>query len=519
VTQPAAVLPEAELNRRLRRVDWRFLLPTVRPRRTLCLATGPLAEGVALISGEVLTRAEPGTCDLAVVEHPDDRRLAAVVTALRPGGACYVEWPRSRVGPRSRGAALKRAGLAEVASYRPWPAGPSAPRYWIPLGAKGAAAYVRSREPLEGGLLRKARAAGSRVLRDAARRLGSAPVCTIGLRPPLGPEAPCAWLQAAWSAWRLGTPPERISRLLVTGGPRSVSKVVTLVFPEPAAEPRLAIKGARVPASFAPLAREAAVLTSLETGLGSTLPAGVPRLLFQQEIDGVPVIGETAVCGQPLEHVLSSSTLHRWATAAAEWLVPLVTGPTQPAAFTWRSLVQPVLNVFGESFGRVVDARMLSAAEAVLRELGDLPATCEQRDFAPWNIFVMEDGQLAVLDWESATVDGLPALDLLYFLAYATFNAAGAISVADRVAAYRGSLDPGTPAGGVRQRTLARYAARVGLPTDALRKLAVLVWLIHAGSEFQHFTDDVGGAPSSEALRQSLFLALWQEEMRHVAGG
>jgi len=34
---------EAARNERLRLVDWRFLLPSPRPRRVLCRAYGPLA--------------------------------------------------------------------------------------------------------------------------------------------------------------------------------------------------------------------------------------------------------------------------------------------------------------------------------------------------------------------------------------------------------------------------------------------------------------------------------------------
>jgi hypothetical protein len=44
----------------------------------------------------------------------------------------------------------------------------------------------------------------------------------------------------------------------------------------------------------------------------------------------------------------------------------------------------------------------------------------------------------------------------------------------------------------------------------------VLVWLVHARSEFLHFAADAAGHPDAAALRRSLFLALWQEEMRHV---
>jgi len=520
VSAAAAALPEAEHNRRLRRVDWRFLLPTPHPRRTLCLAGGPLAAGVALVSGEVVTAAEPGSCDLAVAESPDRGALATLVAALRPGGACYAEWPGRRVRGAARAkAALSAAGLEQVACYWPWPpSSASGPRYWIPLGVTGAAAYVRSRDRAEGDRLQRLTAASARWARDAGLILGwTAPVCAIGQRPPGGPDAPTAWLRAGWSEWGLGPAPAHPSRLLLTGGPRSVSKVVTLVFDEPDPHPRLAIKAPRVRESFAPLRREAAALEALGRRPAAAVPPGVPRQLFVRDVGGAPLVGETALVGRPLEALLSPATLPSWGMQGADWLAALVAAdPPRPGAQWWRTFVEPVLSDFVRSFGSVVEPTTLSAAETVLREIGDLPAAFEQRDFAPWNIFVSADGQFAVLDWESAAIEGLPVLDLLYFLAYLTFNVDKAERLEDRVASYRRALDPGTATGAVRRDCLARYCQRVGVAPAQLRPLGVLVWLIHARSEFQHFAADAGRAPASGALRQSLFLALWREEMRHV---
>jgi hypothetical protein len=82
-------LPERELNARLRRADWRFLLPTFRPRRAIARATGALAEAVASIAGEVVAAAPNGACDLAVAENADSRTLAKLHDALEPGCVCY----------------------------------------------------------------------------------------------------------------------------------------------------------------------------------------------------------------------------------------------------------------------------------------------------------------------------------------------------------------------------------------------------------------------------------------------
>jgi aminoglycoside phosphotransferase (APT) family kinase protein len=129
----------------------------------------------------------------------------------------------------------------------------------------------------------------------------------------------------------------------------------------------------------------------------------------------------------------------------------------------------------------------------------------------------MPSGGLGVLDWESAEPEGLPALDLLYFLAYASFAADRARDRDTRVASYRRSLDPGTRTGAVRRECLARYMAAQGLDPAQLRPLRALVWLMHTPSDFRHAAADAGGPPPSAALGRSLFLALWTEELRRLA--
>ncbi len=111
-------------------------------------------------------------------------------------------------------------------------------------------------------------------------------------------------------------------------------------------------------------------------------------------------------------------------------------------------------------FGGVVDRGLLREGEAILGGLGALQPVPEQRDFGPWNVLVTPAGDIAVLDWESADVDGLPALDLLYYLAYAAFNVDRASDRERRVASFRRSLDAATPTGAIRRDCLARIAAR-----------------------------------------------------------
>ena len=188
---------EQELNPLLRRADWRFLLGTPRPLRAFSLVRGPLADAVAAVAVQVTTGDPRGDCDLAVAESPDREMLGSLFAALRPGGACYTEW--RCIGDRSGRIvrALREAGFTEITCYRPWPAPPSLPAYWVPVGASGAEAWARSRRRLRGGRVRRLLLAARQRFHDLARgRLGTT-VCALARRPGVAPGMspwPATWL-------------------------------------------------------------------------------------------------------------------------------------------------------------------------------------------------------------------------------------------------------------------------------------------------------------------------------------
>jgi hypothetical protein len=511
--------PEAERNSRLRRVDWRFLLGLPRPRKAFCRAGGELTDAVATIAGEIVTEAPGGGCDLAVAEDPGPPVLDELYAALRPGGACYLEWRPRPGGAERMVRALRAAGFTDITCYRRRYGSGGLPIYWVPLGARGARAYVRSRLRLPGGRVRRLRAEVRRRLRDIARGRWAS-ISAVAYRPggaPEGERGPSIWLRSDWPRGKLGPFPARLSTLLATGGPRSVNKVVLLAFAEPSPVPCIAVKAPRIDRAAAGLRREATVLESL--GARHT-PGGIPRLLFRRECDGVPVIGESAISGRPLDRLLDRGNFRAWASRVTDWLIALGAESPVRSAARWREeVVEPALSRFVDQFGSVADPDLLRGGERIVRAIGALSVVPEQRDFGPWNLLVTPSGELAVLDWESGLADGLPALDLLYYLAYASFSVDRAYDRDGRVASYRRSLDASSPTGAVRRECLARYAGALGLEARQLEPLRVLLWLLHAPSDFQHAAADAGGPPEESTLAKSLFLALWAEEVRHVSAG
>jgi hypothetical protein len=318
---------------------------------------------------------------------------------------------------------------------------------------------------------------------------------------------------ARWSSWGFHGTPSRLNWLLWTGGKRSINKVVAYVFAPGEDQPRMVVKLPRSPESLLGLAHEVDILQALQARKAAAV-AHIPTVLFVQECGGITALGETFVPGQPLYTLLRQDNFLDLAINVTDWLASLAAGePLRPRSAWWNRLVEPALDDFTQSFGSVLDSSVPSACRTLLERLGDLPLVCEHRDCSPWNLLLTSAGELAVLDWESAELDGLPGLDLAYFLAYLVFFVDKAIQTRQMVDAYRRSADPATSTGRVREECQRRYIDRTGLAPATLRPLRLLAWLIHSRSEYRHLAADAGGIPQSAALRNSLFYNLVLEEL------
>jgi hypothetical protein len=512
-------------NALLRAVDWRFLLPNPAPRVAIFSDANSLRQAIDLIARHATELGKGQDCDLAVLEDPDRSELAATHAALRPGGWCYTVWRRPIAGLMTHARArLQAAGFRDVACYWPARARTTVPRAWLPLDASGALRYFWRMQTVRRPRHRLRRFA-RRVLWQGVWRAGLIrPVCTIARRPfAPGSDLSCQTpalldvVRSNWLAWRLGTPPARLSCLLLTGGNRSISKCVALIFEEPSARPRLAVKLARVPEAVPALEREAAVLNELHSRHPGAL-SGIPKVIFSGTEENHALLVETVLTGVPLQSELRRSNFRALAFRAADWLADFAQRTARHSSRDWyRRIAEPATGDFEASFHDVADRALLRRTRDMLATIGPLPIISEQRDFSPWNVLLDARGALIVLDWESAELDGLPALDLIYFMTYLAF-------VLDRVPidvtsqrlrrSYRRLLDPTTFTGGVWKACLTHYGRRVGLDPEQLNLLSVLAWLIHSRSDYRRFAADAGGRPDQRALQRSVFLSLWEEEMR-----
>ncbi len=532
---------EAALNRLLRRVDWRFLLPNPRPARSICFADGLLAQAVTAISGDMIGRTTPsiGECDLAVAVDPARKTLQAAWTALRPGGACYTEWYSPWAGgPSSIRRRLAAVGFTHVACYWTWPQPDRGPTlFWLPMEAPHILRYyLANRAP--------ARSIGNRMLevlwRMSLKLRLVVPICVTARKPHSeahdlnGDEhdgdIPSAVvnadadileaLRARWNSWTSDPPPQHLDWFLLTRGARAINKVVGIVFAESDRSPRLIVKLARVPESESAIDREAANLRAVRASYPDTV-CDIPQVLFLQTWADHKMLGETALMGRPLFTLLRHDNCRDLALKVTDWLAALVDRrpPSQRAAW-WDRLIETTVDEFERNFGPVLEPEKLRQTRAILATLGDLPLVCEQRDCSPWNVLITDDGELVLLDWESAEPRGLPALDLIYFLTYLIFFLDGAMDSGRFTESYRAALSPATFTGSLQAECLRYYVTRTGIDPSALTPLRLLAWLIHSRSEHSRLAAESAGQPDPTALQHSLFVNLWEEELAHaVASG
>jgi hypothetical protein len=501
---PPEPVPEAQQNPLLRRVDWRFLLRRSAPPRTLDLTSGATSEAVRLALGGAPEA--PESVDLVVLEHPSAAALAAARTALGPGGEVACLWRRpSPGGVRRARERLLGAGFSDVRVYWPGPLPTRPPQFWLPLSSPAAIAYVLAQRPprsrpqaLLRPLWRTALAAG--VL---------APLWAVARAPDAqGGAGPADEIEALL--------PADAALLLLSGGRRSINKVIGLAFEEARPQPSLAVKFARVAEAESGLEREAEVLQLLETERPD-LP-GVPRLRVRGRRVGRRAVAEGAVHGRTLLDELTPETFGDLAAAVTGWLIGLAgSGGAEPAADWWPRLVGGPLDEFESSFGALLGEDERGRARRLLEGLDGLPSVYEHRDCSPWNVLVTGSGEPALLDWESAEPRGLPALDLVYFLANAAFVLDGALESGRTRESYARLLDPATPYGRVAEACLGEYSARIGVDRDALRRLRLLCWVIHCRSEYLHRQMDSAAAPDRSELQGGVFLGLVQEELAMAA--
>lgn len=521
-------IDEVELNRLLRRIDWRFLLPGGNVGRIVySRADARLLSALRLMCEHVshLSDASPPSADLAVLVDPDEGTLCAARSALREDGTCYIEWNSLSGGTlRVIRKKLENAGFYEAVCYWAWPIPrKSAPRFWVPLDSRAAQAHFLATRPIRHGLRNSVRRAQRFAWRLAFRYGARVPVCAVARKRPRSPGT-ATWdgmnlelaehLKVAWvSDLKQPTRPDRLSWVLLTGGTASFNKLVGLVHAADEARPRVAVKLARSTTAEDGLRAEARALELL----ASRRPTlhGVPRLLFCRRLSFGLALAESAVRGRPLGELVTRTGLRDVALTATDWFSDLADRPRLVPRIDWSSrLIDPILDAFDGLPGPAIVPDLIARTRTLFAVLPDLPLTISHGDAGPTNVLMDEARRISVIDWEDCEPLGLPVGDLIVLLTYLIFHVEDPWKTGRFRQVYRATLDPTSEYGRLRLECLRRYADHIGLDASTTAPLAVVPWMQRSLREHQGMLDASLGSEGREAFRRGLYVSLWEEELR-----
>ncbi len=442
--------------------------------------------------------AAPAADDLLVTD--DGSLPIGLIRRLGPGSWAILADPRA--SPAVLAHRAIEAGFEVVAELRPWPS-LDRPEAWLPAGRDEALALVLANAAGR-NRVRAIQRRATAIAWRATGRLGRGGGVVVARRPGgAAPGEPAAPRETEGA------------RIVLSGGRRDRNRIVTLVLPAPRArpgagvarDPDRVILQARLPVSIPGLEREARVLEAI----GGRI-AGVPVLRAIRGSGPALAVEASYVPGRRLSATTSSARFGVDGRRIAAWLVQLADPDRRRSATEIAELFAPVRTRFVTGLGHGLTPWEAARLDRVLGGLADLPAAIEHRDLAPWNI--RDDrGRLGVLDWESATVDGLAGPDLLYALVHLAADVRGVGEAGLPIVRRDLVRSKAVPARTARS-AIRWYGAAVGLPPDAWHGIAVLTWMLHAVSEHDRLVEDVGPEAARDLVRRGPFASMLIDELR-----
>jgi aminoglycoside phosphotransferase (APT) family kinase protein len=233
------------------------------------------------------------------------------------------------------------------------------------------------------------------------------------------------------------------------------------------------------------------------------LPPGsarVPRPLAIGKLEDLVVTVETALPARPLraylrEHPGANVNHLRAMYPLARWFAELHARAARPAtdADLQRHVFEPLeaaaaeLELWSEEQAGL--SRLCAMAEAATRT--PLPMVCRHNDPGTTNVMVDKKGNfVGLIDWESGDI-GLPATDLIYFLARFGFETRAA-GTPDELTGFRElffrgfSSDRSALPSTLAAEWLQEYCRLVGVSHESLPLLFGLCWIMHARNERNH---------------------------------
>ena len=312
--------------------------------------------------------------------------------------------------------------------------------------------------------------------------------------------------------------------LVKTPGFRTSNHVVFLFFAGGACEPTLVAKVPRIEGHVDALDTEATNLRAVQALRRGGFDS-IPRLVAYERHASWPLLLETAIPGRIMKPAEVQRRPQACLDAVLAWLLdlhlPHSGESTRPQNVWKRRMEEPVCGM-----GDVLDLsedewRLVRQTREFAHALRDshVPLVFEHGDLSSPNILELKGGRVGVLDWELADPQGLPAVDLFFFLNYVAIARSRPREPREFVAAFRAAFFGKTAWG---RPYVNRYAESLRLSADTLRSLFVLCWARSVYRLARRINSGLESRDSDRAreemlwLRNSRYWHLWRYAVEHA---
>ncbi len=316
--------------------------------------------------------------------------------------------------------------------------------------------------------------------------------------------------------------PTRLSSMMVTPRFQASSHLIFFILSASQSKPILVAKVPRVPGDNGRLDREVENLNRIHTFKNRDFDS-IPGVVAYEDFKGNRLLVETAMQFETMRPAVVRSNPRICIDAVSIWLIDLQeTTINHNHNVDWfANLIKRPLDDFETMFPlNPSENRLLDATRKItqLLENQPMPLVFEHGDLSSPNILMGKQNKIAVVDWELAEPEGLPAVDLFFFLTYIAFALKGARKNAAYLAAFNDAFF-GADAWALPH--VMRYNDVFQISPELLKPLFVLCWSRYVVSLVRRLksldrSDDKLSNESANWLRSNRYYVLWDFAIKHI---
>ena len=337
-------------------------------------------------------------------------------------------------------------------------------------------------------------------------------------------SAVVSFLENNWQRFglqRFGSP-ANLSTVIATPRFRASGHLLFFVLSSGKAAPFLVVKIPRIAGDNSRLDREVANLRIIQSSRTDGF-ASIPNVLAYEDYKDNRVLVQTALVNQPMKPTVVRGDSDGCTTRVLAWLLELHQATRtdhHDCENSFTRLMANHLDYFEATFPCTEDDLDLLART---RDLCDglcdprLPLVFEHGDLSSPNILMSDSREIGVVDWELAEPNGLPAVDLFFFLSYIAFARSNAKKNPRFLSAFQNGFF-GPEAWAIPH--IVSYREALQLAPGFLKPLFIACWSRYVVSLVtrlqEHNRSDRLCGKDAEWLRSNRYYAMWQYAVMHA---